>query len=96
MGWRGFSSAIFSTREEVPPILLFCEEKMEGDWVSQSSRPVGGWQEEWAHPTRILLVIRARGEVVKTGKEEPGGVGGEEEGGDEREGERDAPEGIFF
>ena len=63
--------------------------------MSQSSRPVGGWQEEWAQPTRKLLMIRARGEVDEPGKEEPGGVGGEEEGGDEREGGRDAPEGIF-
>ena len=75
---------------------MFLVEKQTGDWVSQSSRPVGGWQEEWAHPTRKLLMIRARGEVDEPGKEEPGGVGGEEEGGDEREEGRYAPEGIFF
>ena len=37
--------------------------------------------EEWAHPTKKLLMIRARGEVAEPGEEEPGGVGGEEDGG---------------
>ena len=27
----------FATREEVPPTLLFLEEKLVGDWVSQST-----------------------------------------------------------
>ena len=44
------------TRKEVPPTLFPLEEKLEGDWSSQSSRPaatngLGGWQEEWNHPT---------------------------------------------
>ena len=56
-----------------------------GDWVSQSSPlmpQVGGRRvvEEWAHPTKKLLMIRARGEVAEPGEEEPGGEGGEEEG----------------
>ena len=44
---------------------------------------VGGWRvgEEGAHPTKKLLMIRARGEVAEPGEEEPGGVGGEEDGG---------------
>ena len=36
--------------------------------------------EEWAHPTKKLLMIRARGEVAEPAEEEAGGVGGEEEG----------------
>ena len=30
---------VFSTREEVPPILLFFGKKRTGDWVSQSTHP---------------------------------------------------------
>ena len=37
---RALGSSTTSTREEVPPILLFLVEKQTGDWVSQSSRPV--------------------------------------------------------
>ena len=65
--------------------------------MSQSSprKPqVGGWRvvEEWAHPTKKLLMIRARGEVAETGEEEPGGKEVKRKG---RWG-RDAPEGTIF
>ena len=48
---------VFITREEVPPILLFLEWKLEGLWVFSvvplcgPRQGVGGWQEDWADPT---------------------------------------------
>ena len=48
---------VYITREEVPPILLFLERKLEGLWVFLVDPPCSprqgaeGWQVDWANPT---------------------------------------------
>ena len=74
----------FSTREEVPPILLIFEEKLMGDWVSQSSRPqapgrgLEGGRRSGLTPSGSFSRKEQEGRFLEPGKEEPGGVGGVE------------------
>ena len=84
MEGRGSHSTIFSTREEVPPILLIFEEKLMGDWVSQSSRPqapgrgLEGGRRSGLTPSGSFSRKEQEGRFLEPGKEEPGGVGGVE------------------
>ena len=71
------------TRKEVPPTLFLLEEKLEGDWGSQSSRPaptngLEGGRRSGLTPPGSFSRKEQEGRFSEPGKEEPGGVGGVE------------------